>query len=123
MKYLYESHLGGLYTSDEQISHEDLYCDGCNDYDFEIGHYNNIKEFWDLIKDDCDIDSNGGWSMQYIYPFIVEEFNLPYQIDFERNKCFCNNALAEIMQNINREINNCKIEVTKDETIYYKRAN
>lgn len=113
MKYLYESHLGGLYTSDEQMSHEDLYCDACNDYDFEIGHYDNIKEFWDLIKDDCDIDGNsGGYSMRYIYPFIVEEFNLPYQTvyntDYERDECFCSNNLDEILYNIKEAINNCQ---------------
>lgn len=111
MKYLYESHLGGLYTSDEQMTHEDLYCDACNDYDFEVGHYDNIKEFWGLIKDDCDIDGNGGWSMKYIYSFMVEEFNLSYPIHYENEhqcgQCICNDSLDEILYNIKDAINNC----------------
>lgn len=112
MKYLYENHLGGLYISDEQMSHEELYCDACNDYDFEIGQYSNIKEFWDLIKDDCDIDgTSGGYSMSYIYPLIVGEFNLPYCViyanEYERREGFCNNSLDEILYNIEEAINNC----------------
>ena len=31
--HIYESHLGGFYTSDEEISHDNLYCDSCGDSD------------------------------------------------------------------------------------------
>lgn len=31
--YIYDSHLGGLYVSDEYIPDDDLYCETCGDYD------------------------------------------------------------------------------------------
>lgn len=31
--YLYESHLGGYYTSEDEIPYEDLYCETCGDSD------------------------------------------------------------------------------------------
>lgn len=30
--YLYESHLGGYYISEDEIPYEDLYCETCGDY-------------------------------------------------------------------------------------------
>ena len=32
-KYIYESHMGGLYCSDEELDYESLYCDSCGDSD------------------------------------------------------------------------------------------
>ena len=31
--YIYESHMGGLYTSYEPLDYEDLYCEECGDSD------------------------------------------------------------------------------------------
>mgnify|MGYP001509574465 FL=1 len=31
--YLYESHLGGYYISEDEIPYEDLYCETCGDSD------------------------------------------------------------------------------------------
>lgn len=31
--YLYESHLGGYYASEDEIPYEDLYCETCGDSD------------------------------------------------------------------------------------------
>lgn len=48
--YLYESHMGGLYTTAEQQDWEDLYCEECGDSDREIGTFENAKELWELVR-------------------------------------------------------------------------
>lgn len=58
--YLYESHMGGLYTNENELNYENLYCEQCGDSDWLIGEFNTIKEYWDLIKDDCSINGSGG---------------------------------------------------------------
>ena len=104
MKYLYESHLGGLYTSDEQLDYDYLYCAQCGDSDWLIGTFETIKDFWELIKDDYDINGNGGWSLQYLYPMMVEIFDLPdvveYENDYEKEQGFCCHSDAEIIARI-----------------------
>lgn len=37
--YLYEGHMGGMYTSDESLLYEDIYCEQCGDSDWEIGYF------------------------------------------------------------------------------------
>jgi hypothetical protein len=83
MKYLYESHLGGLYTSDKPLGRDSLYCATCGDSDWLIGTFETIKDFWDLIKDGCDIDGSGGMALAYLYPMIIEIFDLPDVIECE----------------------------------------
>lgn len=44
--YIYESHLGGLYISDEEIPDDDLYCETCGDDDsliFEMECFDDIE--------------------------------------------------------------------------------
>lgn len=104
MKYLYELHLGGLYISDIQLDRNALYCEQCGDYDWLIGQFETIKDFWSLIKDDCDINGSGGWSLQYVYPIIVDTFDLPYEVTYRtddgRASGFCCNSDAEILARI-----------------------
>lgn len=104
MKYLYESHLGGIYITDEEQDFENLYCEQCGDYDWLIGSFETIRDFWSLIKDECDIDGCGGWSLQYIYPLIVDWFELPdvveYENDYERDRGVCYHSDAEIIARI-----------------------
>ena len=101
MKYLYESHLGSIYTSDSILDDGDLYCEQCGDRDWFIGSFKNIQEFWELIEDDCDI--NGGClSLQYIYPIMVEEFDLPDDVKYERDCGFCCNSDEEILERIHK---------------------
>ena len=69
MKYLYNSHLGGLYTSDEELDYDYLYCEQCGDSDTLIGSFSTIQDFWNLIKEECDINGSGGYSLQYLYLF------------------------------------------------------
>ena len=61
MVYLYESHVGGLYINEECLNFEDLYCEECGDSDNLLGSFETLKEFWDLVKDECDINGSGGF--------------------------------------------------------------
>jgi len=69
--YFYESHLsGGIYSSEERIDWEYLYCDTCGDSDLEIGQASNAEELKKLLYNDyfyqcCD---------EYIDRFIKETF-------------------------------------------------
>ena len=104
MTYLYQGHIGGLYTSDEQLDYDSLYCEQCCDSDWLIGTFETIKDFWNLIEDECDIDGNGGWSLQYIYPMMVDLFGLPdvieYENDYDRDVGFCNHSDKYILARI-----------------------
>ena len=68
--YIYESHMGGLYTSDDPLDYEDLYCEECGDSDRLIGYAETREDAWNLFKDDTDIDGSGGWDYDYIQEFI-----------------------------------------------------
>lgn len=107
-KYLYESHLGGLYVSDEIRDFADLFCEQCGDSDQLIGTFNTAKEFWDLVKDECDINGSGGYALQYIYPLMVEEFelmdNTVYENKYEKESGFCCNSEGEILKFIKEAI-------------------
>ena len=70
--YIYESHMGGLYTSDEPLDYEDLYCEECGDSDQLIGYAETREDVWNLFKDDTDINGSGGWDYDYIQEFINE---------------------------------------------------
>lgn len=69
MSYLYESHLGNLYTSEEQIDPEELYCEECCDYDWELGHYDDLNELWCLVKNETSIFGCGGYQLAHVARF------------------------------------------------------
>lgn len=104
MKYLYESHLGGIYITDNMLDRDKLYCEDCGDSDWLIGSFETVKDFWNLVKDECDINGSGGWSLQYIYSMMIETFDLPddaqYENDYDRDCGFCCNSDAEIITRI-----------------------
>ena len=62
--------MGGLYTSDEPLDYEDLYCEECGDSDQLIGYAETREDAWNLFKDDTDIDGSGGWDYDYVQEFI-----------------------------------------------------
>lgn len=68
--YIYQGHMGGLYTSYDALDYDDLYCEQCGDSDWLIGHASTRKEAWDLLKDDVDVNGSGGWNYDYIKRFI-----------------------------------------------------
>src|SRR5574344_2666660 len=104
--YLYESHMGGLYSTQEEQEFEDLYCEQCGDSDDFKGEYETLEEYWNLIKDDCSINGSGGWSLRYIYSEMCKEFNLPMP-PLEENY-WANLSDDEIIKNIKKNIKESK---------------
>ena len=39
MKYIYDSHLGGIYVSQEDLDYEVCYCEQCRDLDQLLGTF------------------------------------------------------------------------------------
>jgi hypothetical protein len=57
--YVYEGHLGGFYTSDEELEHDVLYCDSCGDSDQLVATLTckqDVKEFFGNLEDWYDKD-------------------------------------------------------------------
>ena len=104
--YLYESHHGGIYTNEHALSSDELYCEICGDSDRCLGMYNDLEEFWNLLKDDCSIDGSGGWSLQYVYPIVVRLFELedevPYDTEDDKSQGFCSLSDNEIVSRIEK---------------------
>lgn len=98
MKYIYESHMGGLYCSDDYL--EDTYCEQCGDSDWLIGTANTAEEAMNLLMDKTDTFDDtkcescphykdydycdekcenaarsGGYAIEYITEFISENFD------------------------------------------------
>lgn len=72
--YIYQGHLGGLYTSDDILDYEDLYCEECGDSDWLVGYASTREEALNLLKDDTDIDGSGGWDYNYVQELINENW-------------------------------------------------
>lgn len=51
---LYESHMGGFFTSEESLDWEDTYCETCGDYDQELGRFENKYELYQLLAEHFD---------------------------------------------------------------------
>lgn len=83
MRYLYDGHIGSIFTTDTRLSTEQCHCETCGDFDWLLGDYETVEQFWNLIKDECDIDNSGGWALQYILPMIVSEFDLPIELTYD----------------------------------------
>ena len=66
-KYLYENHMGGVYTSDHSLPWDSLYCETCGDSDWELGFANNRKEARKLLKAQ-------DYTEEYIREFLDKEF-------------------------------------------------
>ena len=68
--YIYESHLGGLYVSDDWLDNDFTYCEECGDSDWLVGTAETREEAWNLLKDQTDIDGSGGYDYEYMQKFI-----------------------------------------------------
>ena len=64
--YIYQSHMDGLYATNEFLSYEETYCETCGDSDTLIGSTESADEAWVLLKDECDIDGSGGYEVDYV---------------------------------------------------------
>lgn len=58
--YVYESHVGFLYTSDDSIPFDELYCEQCGDSDQEIGAFDTFKDFLRYYADNIYVDDGDG---------------------------------------------------------------
>lgn len=68
--YIYESHMGGLFVSDDELDYEQTYCETCGDSDFLLGYAETREEAWELLKDYTDVDASGGWDYEYVQEFL-----------------------------------------------------
>ena len=73
--YIYEGHLGSLYTSDRALDYEETYCEICGDSDWLIGYAETKAAAWDLLKDVTDINGSGGWGYDYVMEFLDENWD------------------------------------------------
>ena len=73
--YIYEGHLGTLYSYDHLLDYDDLYCEQCGDSDRELGYVESSADILALLADDIDWPSGyGGWSLDYVLKFIAKCF-------------------------------------------------
>ena len=104
MRYIYESHLGGIYFDDRNKSASERYCETCGDYDRCLGKVETLRDCWEVVKDRCDIDGSGGWCLQYIYPILISEFLLEDEVPYEdynmKSQGFCSLSDEEIINRI-----------------------
>ncbi len=68
--YIYQSHMGGLFVTDEELDFDQTYCEICGDFDFLIGYAETREEAWELLKDDTNIDGAGGWDYDNVQEFL-----------------------------------------------------
>ena len=68
--YIYESHMGNLFVSDDILDNEQTYCKTCGDSDYLIGYAETREEAWNLLKDDTNINGSGGWNYNYVQDFL-----------------------------------------------------
>lgn len=68
--YIYESHMGGLFVSDEILDYKQTYCETCGDSDYLLGYAETREEAWNLLKDDTNINGSGGWDYEYVQEFL-----------------------------------------------------
>ena len=70
MRYFYESHLGGIFSSEYELDWDDLYCDQCNDTDML---YAVIKTGGDLLWFINNLHEDG-YSDEYICEILDEYY-------------------------------------------------
>ena len=69
--FLYESHLGGIYTTDCEQDYDDLCCEECGDSDRLLGEANTFEETWELSKDGCSFRGSGRLYPAVLLPGVV----------------------------------------------------
>lgn len=69
MIYIYESHLGGLYISDEELSLDETYCETCGDCDWLGCAAENWMDVAKYLRDNLDVFGLGGFDMKYCINF------------------------------------------------------
>lgn len=104
--YIYDSHLGGVYVTDRELTRDEEYCDQCGDFDVLIfsgsvvdihEHYENQitcasrwKTFW-RNKGNMDKECDYAYDLECLlieYKQVLDELesqgNRPYYFDFKK---------------------------------------
>lgn len=50
IKYLYENHMGGFYTTTRELDYEELYCEECGDSDGIVCSYDTDDGIWKNLR-------------------------------------------------------------------------
>lgn len=69
--YIYENHMGGLFTSDRELSYEECYCETCGDSDWLIGEADTREEVLELLRDE---DGEIPYTDEYMEEFLKGHF-------------------------------------------------
>lgn len=96
MLWIYEGHLGSLYTSDRMLDDDETYCEQCGDSDWLVGNADTGEAAWELLKYDTDINGSGGWSYDYVRELILE--NWDFDIDNREDDDFDPSYENEVMK-------------------------
>ena len=75
-RYLYESHLGGHYSSETEYDYDDLYCEDCGDSDTLIGTFTDEKSLRGLLK---------SLQKSYVDKIVEQEFPKASKVDSFKN--------------------------------------
>mgnify|MGYP007025966197 CR=1 FL=1 len=74
--WVYESHLGGLYTYDNPLPVEDLYCEECGDSDWDLGEFETLRDFLRYYADNICVDEcEGGYPLDVVLDDIAHRFD------------------------------------------------
>jgi hypothetical protein len=63
---VYESHLGGIYFSEDVLDWDELYCDECGDSDTHLGHANTWEEVISMLKWGWEEDDEFKYDQEYV---------------------------------------------------------
>lgn len=69
---VYESHLGGIYFSEDVLDWDELYCDECGDSDTYLGYANTWKEVIPMLKWGWEEDDEFKYDDDYINDLKIE---------------------------------------------------
>lgn len=67
--YIYESHLGGFYYTNEEQDDESLYCEQCGDCDVCLGKAEEAYDVAEILRSEVDLFGMGGYSIEYCTKF------------------------------------------------------
>lgn len=67
--YIYESHLGGFYYTNEEQDDESLYCEQCGDCDTYLGKAEDVYDIVEILRTQVELFGMGGYSMEYCTKF------------------------------------------------------
>lgn len=84
--WVYESHLGGLYTYDNPLPVEDLYCEECGDSDWNLGEFGTLPDFLRYYANNIYLDEgDGGYSLNSVLYDIADSFDDSITLDEAAN--------------------------------------